>query len=175
MAITYRLTPSETVTVLRASPEILEVEGRWGPGGPAPPHYHPDQDERFELLEGRLRTRVEGEERELAAGEVLEIPRGARHQMWNPHEEPARALWQTRPAGRTERWFRSIDALHRSGRVRANGMPGPLASGSLLREYRDVFRLAVGPGVLTRPLISVLGLVGRARGYRPGQEGEVGS
>jgi hypothetical protein len=53
--------------------------------------------------------------------------------------------------------------------IRANGdrMPGPLAFGVLMKEYGDVFRLAVGPEPLMGPLVSVLGAVGRARGYRP--------
>ena len=66
MAETLRLTPHETVTIRESSPELLEVEGIWGPGGKAPPvHYHPAQDEHFEVLEGTLTARVEGEEREL--------------------------------------------------------------------------------------------------------------
>lgn len=172
MTTTYKLTPHEHVTVLRSQPDLLEVEGRWGSEGkPPPPHYHPDQDERFEVLEGSLRARVGGEERELGAGETLEIPRGASHQMWNAGGEPARAIWQTRPALRTEEWFRSIDALYTEGRVEPDGRPSPLAFGALLSEFRDVFRLGAGPEPVTRPLISLLGLLGRIRGYRPRQEG----
>ena len=53
MAETLRLTPHETVTIRESSPELLEVEGSWGPGGRAPPvHYHPAQDEHFEVLDG---------------------------------------------------------------------------------------------------------------------------
>jgi mannose-6-phosphate isomerase-like protein (cupin superfamily) len=162
-----KLTPHETVTIRNSSPELLEVEGTWGPRGKPPPaHYHPAQDEHFEILEGTLTARVEGEERELRKGEVLDIPRGTRHQIWNQGGETTRAIWQTRPAGRTEQWFRSIDALIREGRVGSNGMPGPLAFGVYLTEFRDVFRLGTAPDVLTRPVLAALGLVGRARGYR---------
>jgi Cupin domain len=111
-------------------------------------------------------VKVAGEERELRQGETIDTPRGAKHQMWNPSAEPARVLWQTRPAGRTEQWFRSIDRLHEEGRVGKDGMPGPLAYGAYLSEYRDVFRLA-GPAVVTGTLVSVLGVLGRAKGYRP--------
>jgi hypothetical protein len=45
-------------------------------------------------------------------------------------------------------------------------MPGPLAFGVLLTEYRDVFRLA-GPDRLLRPALALLGEIGRRRGYRP--------
>ena len=58
MAETFRLTPGETVTIRTSSAEVLEVEGRWAPEGkPPPPHLHPAQDERFEVIEGsRLRA-----------------------------------------------------------------------------------------------------------------------
>jgi mannose-6-phosphate isomerase-like protein (cupin superfamily) len=128
MPETLKLTPHETVTIRSASPELLDVEGRWGPGGKPPPaHYHPEQDEHFEVLEGTLTAKLNGEERDLRPGETLAIPRRTPHQIWNRGQVEARAIWQTRPALRTENWFRSIDRLFREGRVGKNGMPGPLA------------------------------------------------
>ena len=166
---TYNLTPSESVRVVRHSPEALEVEGTWGPGGSPPPkHFHPDQDEHFEVLEGILTARVGGDERQLGPGDVLEIPRRAVHQMWNAGDVPARASWRTSPAGRTAQWFADIDGLLRSGRVGSNGMPGPLAFGVYLTEYRDVFRLA-GPQPLLTPLLRGMGVLGRLKGYRAGE------
>jgi mannose-6-phosphate isomerase-like protein (cupin superfamily) len=166
VAETLKLTPGETVTIRKSTPDLLEVEGTWAPEGKPPPaHFHPSQDEHFEVIEGTLTARLNDETFELGPGDRLDIPRGAKHQMWNATGERARALWQTRPAGRTESWFRSIDALHREGRVGSNGMPGPLAYGVFLSEYRDVFRLA-GPDHLTRPLLAILGAAGRLRGYR---------
>ena len=169
MGDTLKLTPTESVEVRRCDTEVLEVVGSWGPdGSPPPKHYHPDQDERFEVLAGTLRSRVDGFERDVGPGDVLEIPRRAVHQMWNPGGEPTRAVWETRPAGRTERWFRAIDRLHRSGRVRDDGMPGPLAFSVLLTEYDDVFRLAVPAQPVVRSALAGLSIVGRARGYDAG-------
>ncbi len=163
-----RLTPSETVTIRESSAELLEVEGSWEPRGKPPPaHYHPAQDERFEVLEGTLMARVAGRQHVLQAGESLDIPRGTPHQIWNAGAEPMRALWQTRPRLRTDAWFRSIDRLFREGKVGRGGTPGPLAYGTYLSEYDDVFRLA-GPRIANRPLVAVLGVMGRAKGYRPG-------
>ncbi|MGH2922824.1 MAG: cupin domain-containing protein, partial [Solirubrobacterales bacterium] len=89
-----KLTPSESVIVRRSESGLLEVEGIWGPGGSPPPkHFHPDQDERFEVIVGALRAKVDGSERDLRQGDVLDIPRGAVHQMWNPGEVEARASW----------------------------------------------------------------------------------
>jgi len=117
------------------------------------------------VLEGTLTAKVAGEQRELGPGETLDIPQRTPHQIWNAGEVEARAIWQTRPAGRTENWFRSIDRLFSDGRVGKSGMPGPLAFGVYLTEYRDVFRLASPPDLVARPLLAVLGLIGRARGY----------
>jgi quercetin dioxygenase-like cupin family protein len=166
---TYKLTPSESVTVRKREADVLEVEGSYGPHGKPPPaHHHPAQDEHFEVLAGKLTTKVDGEERVLEQGDTIDISRGTAHQMWNAGDEPARVRWETRPAGRTEEWFRSIDALYEDGKVEEDGRASPLAFGVLLKEYDDVFRLSVGPGPLTRPLVSVLAILGRMRGYRAG-------
>jgi quercetin dioxygenase-like cupin family protein len=159
------ITPTESVEIRSASAEALEVEATYGAGGEPPPkHFHPAQDEHFEVLAGSIRVRVDGEERSLAQGEEIDVPRGAVHQIWNPAPEPARVLWRTSPGGRTEQWFRAIDRIHREGRVGRDGMPGPLAFSVMLTEYRDVFRLA-GPDWLLRPALAAIAVAGRARGY----------
>lgn len=165
MGETLKLTPTESVEIRSSTEAALEVEATYGTGSKPPPkHFHPGQDEHFEVLSGSIQVRVDGVERPLATGEEVDIPRGSVHQIWNPSSEPARVLWRTSPAGRTEQWFRAIDRLHREGRVGGDGMPGPLAFGVLLTEYRDVFRLG-GPDLLLRPALAGLALLGRARGY----------
>ena len=63
------------------------VEATYGPGGKPPPkHFHPAQDELFRVLEGTLRFRLGSIERELEAGEEIEIPARGRA----PGLEPAR-------------------------------------------------------------------------------------
>ncbi len=164
---TYKLTPSESVTVKKHDDEVLEVEGNYGPKGKPPPaHLHPDQDEHFEVLEGSLRTKVDGEERVLDEGDTLDIPRGTSHQMWNDGDDPARVRWETRPAGRTEEWFSAINALYEDGTVDEGDRASPLAFGVLLKEFDDVFRLATGPEFVTKPVVSALAALGRVRGYR---------
>jgi quercetin dioxygenase-like cupin family protein len=161
-----KLTPHESVELISATAECLEVKVTYTAGDSPPKHLHPEQDEEFEVLAGTLVADVDGTKRELGPGEKLEIQRGSVHRMWNPGPEPTVVTWRTLPAGRTEHWFRAIDALHREGRVGKDGMPGPLAFGVMLTEYRDVFRLA-GPDPLLRPALALLGLAGRARGYSP--------
>jgi mannose-6-phosphate isomerase-like protein (cupin superfamily) len=161
---TLKLTPSESVTVLSSTPQALEVEATYGPGGKPPPkHLHPAQDEHFEVLAGSVRVRAGSEERDLHAGGTIEIPRETPHQMWNPGARAARVRWETRPAGRTEEWFRDVDALNREA---GGGAPGPLAFAAVLAEYGDTFRLAVGPQRLVGAAIAGLGFVARRLGRR---------
>jgi len=135
---TLKLTASESLTIGESNGELLEVEATYGPGGnPPPAHLHPSQDEHFGVLEGSVRARVGGVERDLGAGEEIDIPRRTPHQIWNPGYAPARVRWQTRPAGRTEAWFRALDRLQREGKVGRTVSMLPL-----LFKYRDVFRLA---------------------------------
>ena len=73
--------------------------------------------------------------------------------------------WTTSPRGRTEEWFRAIDALVRKA---APGEPSPLGFAVLLEEFSDTFRLAVAPYLLTLPVIKVIAVAGKLRGHRPG-------
>ena len=132
-----RLGPHDSLEIRSSTPEAFEVEARYRPGGSPPPgHLHPAQDESFEVLEGEMRARVDGEGLELPTGARLEIRRGQVHQMWNEGTEPARVRWVTSPGGRTEEWFRTLDRVF-------SGEAGPdVDFGALLSEYSDVFRLA---------------------------------
>jgi quercetin dioxygenase-like cupin family protein len=159
-----KLTPIESIEIRSADADQLDVLVTYLPGDPPPKHFHPEQDERFEVLDGIVRVELNDEVRDLQPGDSLEIPRRVVHRLWNPEEEAARAIWQTTPAGRTEQWFRALDALHREGRTGKDSQPGPLAYGVMLSEYRDVFRLA-GPDFLQRPALGLLATLGRARGY----------
>ena len=99
----------ERITIVSETPELLELEAEYDPGGSPPPsHYHPSQDEHFEVLAGTVRCRVFEGERDLGAGEGIDVPRGVAHQFWNPGSEPARVRWEVRPALGTATFFERI-------------------------------------------------------------------
>jgi glyoxylate utilization-related uncharacterized protein len=102
-------------------------------------HFHPSQVERFEVLEGVVRVRIAGAERDLKQGEILVIEPGTPHAMWNAGSDRARMNWQTRPALRTELFFEAVWGLAREDNL------GPEQGAALMREYADVFRLAPPP------------------------------
>ena len=144
--------------------ELLEMEATYEPGGARPPeHFHPRQAEHFEILEGAMQAEVGGEERELRAGDSLDISPGVPHKMWNEGQGQARTLWQTRPALRTEDFFEALFRLARS----EGGKPGVLRTAVFASEFRDEFR-TTSPGPLAQAVaIRLLAPVGRMLGRKP--------
>jgi quercetin dioxygenase-like cupin family protein len=66
MSRTLTIRPTESVTVRENTPEMLEVEANYGSASREPPkHYHPSQDEHFEVLEGSIRVRAGDDQRTL--------------------------------------------------------------------------------------------------------------
>jgi quercetin dioxygenase-like cupin family protein len=147
--------------------ELLELEATYAPGSVEPvEHLHPRQDEHFEILAGSMTARVGGEERTLAAGDTLEVPAGTVHAMWNDGDAEARVIWRTRPALRTEEFFRRVGALAEQGKLTAKGPRNPLLGASLMHEFRDEFRLTSPPpavqAVVFPPLAALARVLGMA-------------
>jgi len=91
--------------------QLLEVEVLLDARGRVPRHLHLRQDERVEVLEGALSIRLGGQQRRLANGESLEVPRRTLHRVRNAHERRTRFLLQVRPARRMEVAMRTIFAV----------------------------------------------------------------
>jgi quercetin dioxygenase-like cupin family protein len=151
--------------------EVLEVESIWHQRADEPvEHFHPSQAEHFEVTAGRLAARVGGEERNLSPGDTLTVPAGTPHAMWNAAEGETRAIWETRPALKTERFFETAWGLAEAGEVRKNGLPGPLQLAVMLREYDEEFRLTKPPRPVQVALFGLVAPIGRLlgrRAYRP--------
>jgi quercetin dioxygenase-like cupin family protein len=134
-SLTFRRTTAET------GGELLEVESSWEPAGQEPPeHYHPTQDEHFQVLEGELRTRIGDVVQTVRAGGALDVPAGTPHAMWNAGPTRARAVWQTRPALKTEAFFEMLWGLAQAS-ARGEEGPDPERAAAMLSEYKEEFRL----------------------------------
>ena len=83
------------------------------------------------MLEGSVRVRTPDGERDLAAGETIDIPRGTAHQFWNGGDAPARVRWEVRPALRTRAFFEAIA-----------GSKTPAGKIAAVAKYNKEFRLA---------------------------------
>ena len=98
--------------------ELLEMEASYaGTGNMPPSHMHPRQMERFEVLDGSVRTIIGGVERNYETGERFEVPAGTPHQM--TADVPARVRWQVTPALRTAEFFERLYAAMESGGERS--------------------------------------------------------
>ena len=91
--------------IITRTPELLVMEQSYAADDqPPPPHFHPSQDERFEVLEGAIELKLGHERRTVPAGESFDVPRGVVHTM-GPRGGPARMRWEVRPALRTEQFL----------------------------------------------------------------------
>ncbi len=94
-------------TAAETDGELLEMEVAYPADSPLPPaHLHPSQDERFTMIEGAVRTIIDGTERRYEAGETFEVPAGTPHQM--AAELVSRVRWEVRPALRTAEFFEGL-------------------------------------------------------------------
>jgi len=79
-----------------------------------PPHSHAHNEEYLHVLEGRLRYSVDGEVKDLDAGQFSFTPKGAVHGFSNPFSAPCRALVVMSPDIGAQ-YFRDIAALLGAG------------------------------------------------------------
>ena len=74
------------------------AEARIPSGEATAPHYHPQAEEIYYLLEGRGRMQIEDQIREVGPGDAIAIPPGLRHQITAISKEPLRFLCCCAPA-----------------------------------------------------------------------------
>lgn len=146
--------------------EMLEVESIYTKPSPSRPpvHYHPRQEERFEVLSGELHTLISGEERTFTEGEILVIPPRIPHSMW-AQEGGTRVNWRTCPALKTKAFFETVWGLAKDGKVDDEGVPNLLRVALIAREYEEEYRLVNPPRAVQRVLFGALATVGRLLGY----------
>jgi quercetin dioxygenase-like cupin family protein len=148
--------------------ELLQVDWIGSPGWTTgPDHVHRRQDERFEVLSGKLGLRVEGVERVLGEGEVLVAPAGYAHAGWNTGDDEVHALVDFRPALRTETAFETLAGLAVDGKTNGAGAPkNPLLLALVLREYEDEIYFVRPPLFVQKVIFGVLAKVARLLGYQ---------
>jgi len=121
--------------ILKLDDDLLEMEARYRGDSSLPQrHFHPKQDEHFEVLEGKVKTVIDGVERGYGEGDEFDVPAGTVHQMAG--DGPARVLWQVRPA------LRSAELFERLYHALDNGFPEGESFETFLAEFSDEFRLA---------------------------------
>ena len=130
-------------------------------------HIHPHITERFQVISGRLGTRVDGVESTLVAGQEATVPIGSAHDWWNVGDDEAQVLVEISPADkRFELMIGNLFGLANAGKTNAKGMPNPLQLAVIGQEFQDVIRFTRPPHAVQTAMFGLLGPVGRMLGYR---------
>jgi quercetin dioxygenase-like cupin family protein len=159
--ITFRKTSADT------DGELVAIDLELAPGGrvPAGLHIHPEQEERFEVMRGRMRFRKRRKQIVAGPGEVVVVPSGVPHDFANAGDETALVRVEVRPALEMERLFETAVALAQEGRAFSNGMPKPLDLALFVNEFEHEVQAAFPPLWMQRIALAPLAWLARRRGY----------
>jgi quercetin dioxygenase-like cupin family protein len=118
--------------------ERVELEMTLPPGaaGP-PPHFHPRQEEQWQVLAGTLEVQVDGNWRTLREGESESIPAGHVHTLRNRTNEDVRVLDVHIPALDFQDYMQDLHRLTEAGKITSLRSPRSLIYlATVLREHR---------------------------------------
>ena len=90
------------------TPSSFSFETYFPPGTFVPPHIHPDQDEFIYLLDGTFDLFLAGSELKATAGDLIRMPKGLPHGIFNKSDNPTKALFWVSPAGDLKTLFDNI-------------------------------------------------------------------
>lgn len=74
------------------------AEARLPVDGATQEHFHPRAEEIYYITHGIGKIRIEGETRDVRAGDAIAIPPGQKHKLWNTGDEVLRLLCCCAPA-----------------------------------------------------------------------------
>jgi mannose-6-phosphate isomerase-like protein (cupin superfamily) len=147
--------------------ELLRSESYYPfAGAVEPEHVHPLQESGAEVISGSLCFRVDGEERQLRAGESITIPANTPHFFWNDGEEEAHFVGWFRPALKIDRFFETFFGLARDGKLDEKGLPSMLRLGVMVPHFADEIRLTSPPWAVQRATFGMLAPIAKLLGYR---------
>jgi len=140
----------------------VEMECTVTPGNGTMIHYHPDQDETYQVIEGRLDVFLDGRWRPVSAGESLTVARRTVHGFRNASAAPVRFMNVHAPALGFQAHLETVDRLARSGKVRGT------------KDVRSLIYLCMSavehePDVPVKPpywVVKALARIGRTLGFR---------
>jgi len=128
------------------------------------PHWHPVLQEKFTIIEGSMRFRIDGETLETGSGEQVLIRPRQVHQAWSIGDGSVRMVHEVRPPGLHWSMFALLHKLEAKGELTAKGIPrNPLWLG-LAWETMDGY-IAGPPIWVQRVFLGLLAKLAAAVGY----------
>ncbi len=147
-----------TATSAETGGEYVRFECFVEPSGfVAAAHLHPLQEELFEIVEGSITFKVNGQELPTRPGDRVLVPAGTRHQFWNAGDA-------------TEQLIETMFSLAEDGKTNAHGMPNPLRLAVIAHAHFDTVRLPFPPAWIQRVGLVLGSPLGRLLGYRASYE-----
>ena len=160
----------ERITFLQTAEDtdgqLLEFELELAAHGRVPgAHVHPEQEERFHVLQGTMKFRLGMRSIVASAGESVVVPAGRMHKFSNHGDEPAIARVEVVPALDMEELLRTTVQLAQEGNVTRSGMPKPLHLALFVKRFRREVRAPFPPAWVVRATMAPLAAVARVRGH----------
>ena len=160
----------ERITFLQTAADtdgaLLEFELELTADGHVPgAHVHPEQEERFHVLEGEMTFRL-GLRRIVAGpGDTVVVPAGRVHRFANHGDSVARARVEVAPALDMEQLFETTVELALEGNTTRKGVPKPLHLALFVERFRREVRAPFPPAAIVRALMAPLAALARRRGH----------
>lgn len=159
----------ERILIRRTAEEtggaLLEWELFLAPGGRVPSsHSHPEQEESFTVLAGRMRFRVGGRRMTVGAGQTVRVPPGTVHHFANVGQVRAHVMVRTTPALDMETLLKTAAALAREQHAAARALPRPVELALFMRDFEREVRAPYLPAALVRMVTRPLTRLARWRG-----------
>ena len=129
-------------------------------------HVHPFQEERFQVLEGTVTFRIDGQEFAAHAGDTILVAAGRKHQFWNADDKDVRFTCEVRPALQFEQLIETMFSLAQAGKTNRKGMPNPLRLAVIAKAHFDTVRLPFPPVWMQRVGLGLGAPLGGLLGYR---------
>jgi mannose-6-phosphate isomerase-like protein (cupin superfamily) len=135
--------------------ELLQFDNYHKPGGIGPnPHFHPLQEEAFEVVEGTFGITRNGQEQFLNSGEATIVPKGTVHYWRNAGRDELHIITEFRPALHFQEIIETVAALARAGKSDKAGNPDILQMAATLSYYPGELYLDGNPAVVVQRLLA---------------------
>jgi quercetin dioxygenase-like cupin family protein len=140
-----------TIRAAGADTSVLDWELVLAPGGRVPSsHAHPEQEECFTVLAGRMRFRVGGRRLTAGPGQTVTVPPGTVHHFANASDQPAAIAVRTRPALGMQALLETAAALAQEQHAAARRLPRPVDLALFMRDFEREVRAPYLPPALLR-------------------------
>jgi mannose-6-phosphate isomerase-like protein (cupin superfamily) len=169
----------EVITIHQTAAEthgrLLAWELVLAPGGRVPSsHAHPEQEEQFTVLEGRMNFRLGRRRVAAGPGQTVRIPPGTVHHFANRGPIHARVTVETRPALNMQALLETAAAMAREQQSASRRLPRPVDLALFMLDFEREVRAPYVPralmGRVTRLVAQLARRYGRdARYHRLGE------